>query len=292
VSTPDFDGKGGLVHWDDVGEVELPAPPALHFSMQDLGTAAGATIAGVLRIHLTGEALVPAYGLLEGQLPTEELGLVLAGSGRVESSAPDDPDAGGWPLRPGSALLRRGSSPPLTYRADEDGMELLLFGAFLPHRPPFDGVLAVTMLEGVDVERLDKGVYAVQERNLGPALGSTLCGLRHDAMPAGAWSAPPHWHAQEHELFVVLEGGGELRLFDNEGAQRSSAPLRPGHVVSRPGATGVAHALVAGDSGMTYLAFGTREPGEVVYYPRSRKAWLGPLLVRVEPVDDYWEGEL
>ena len=46
------------------------------------------------------------------------------------------------------------------------------------------------------------------------------------------------------------------------------------------------------DSGMTYLAFGTREPGEVVYYPRSRKAWLGPLLVRIEPVEDYWEGEV
>ena len=124
------------------------------------------------------------------------------------------------------------------------------------------------------------------------ALGSTLCGVRHEVMPPGAWSCPPHWHAQEHELFHVLEGDGQLLLFDDDGAQREAVPIRAGHLVSRPAATGVAHALRAGGRGLTYLAFGTREPGEVVFYPRSRKAYLGPLLVRVEPVADYWDGEL
>jgi hypothetical protein len=54
----------------------------------------------------------------------------------------------------------------------------------------------------------------------------------------------------------------------------------------------LAHALRAGQEGMTYLAYGTRDTGEIVYYPRSKKAWLGRVLVRVEMVEDYWEGEV
>jgi hypothetical protein len=42
---------------------------------------------------------------------------------------------------------------------------------------------------------------------------------------------------------------------------------------------------------MTYLAFGTRCPGEWVYYPRSSKVSLrGGVMFRVEPVE-YWDGE-
>jgi hypothetical protein len=35
-----------------------------------------------------------------------------------------------------------------------------------------------------------------------------------------------------------------------------------------------------------------RDAGEIVYYPRSRKAWLSGVMVRLELVDDYWEGEV
>jgi hypothetical protein len=54
----------------------------------------------------------------------------------------------------------------------------------------------------------------------------------------------------------------------------------------------LAHMLRAGDEGLTYLAYGTRVAGEIVYYPRSRKAWLGRVLVRVDLVEDYWDGEI
>lgn len=293
-----FDGKGGLVHADDVPAVEVAGEPRLPHAVQDVGAAAGATVAAARRVHLAGDALVPAFAALEGPPPAEEFALVMAGSGRVEAQGPDGPPRGGrplrggWPLRPGLVVLRRGAEPPLTYRADEDGLDLLLLGAHVVPRAPFDGALAVTALVDVELETLDKGVFVTEERDLGRALGSTLCGVRHEVMPPGAWSCPPHWHAEEHELFYLLEGDGDLLLFDNQGAQREAVPLRAGHLVSRPAATGVAHALRAGGRGMTYLAFGTREPGEVVFYPRSRKALLGPLLVRVEPADDYWDGEL
>ena len=44
--------------------------------------------------------------------------------------------------------------------------------------------------------------------------------------------------------------------------------------------------------GLTYLAYGTRDTGEIVYYPRSKKAWLGRVLVRLDLAEDYWEGEV
>jgi uncharacterized cupin superfamily protein len=53
----------------------------------------------------------------------------------------------------------------------------------------------------------------------------------------------------------------------------------------------VAHALRAGPEGMTYLAYGTRVPADIVHYPRSAKIKLGRgLFVRAQTVD-YWDGE-
>jgi uncharacterized cupin superfamily protein len=48
----------------------------------------------------------------------------------------------------------------------------------------------------------------------------------------------------------------------------------------------------AGEQGLTFLAYGTRERGDICYYPRSRKALLRGVgvYVRVERLD-YWEGE-
>jgi uncharacterized cupin superfamily protein len=107
-----------------------------------------------------------------------------------------------------------------------------------------------------------------------------------------ALNCPPHWHAAEHELFVVLDGAGTLELYDNQGAVAEEHALRPGHCVSCPAGMRLAHALRAAEEGLTYLAYGTRDTSEIVYYPRSKKAWLGRVLVRVELVEDYWEGEV
>ena len=97
---------------------------------------------------------------------------------------------------------------------------------------------------------------------------------------------------REHELFVVLDGGGTLLLFDNGGELAEEHALRAGHCVSCPAGMRHAHALRAGDEGLTYLAYGTRDTSEIVYYPRSKKAWLSRVMVRLDVVDDYWEGEV
>lgn len=134
--------------------------------------------------------------------------------------------------------------------------------------------------------------YRGEDRNLGKAAGSVRTGLRRGVLEPGQTSCPPHWHGQETEIFVVLDGEGDLLLHDVHGALAARQPLVSGSVVVRPPGTGVAHALQAGPEGMTYLAYGTRHPGEIVHYPRSSKAYLGKVLVRVQPVEDYWDGEL
>ncbi|MBA3808149.1 MAG: hypothetical protein H0X28_07125, partial [Solirubrobacterales bacterium] len=45
-------------------------------------------------------------------------------------------------------------------------------------------------------------------------------------------------------------------------------------VVARPAASGIAHALRAGEGGMSYLAYGTREPNDMCFYPQSGRVSL------------------
>ena len=65
-----------------------------------------------------------------------------------------------------------------------------------------------------------------------------------------------------------------------------------GSTVARPAGTRVAHAFRAGPDGLTLLAYGTRDPNDIAYYPRSNKVYLRGVgvLARVEPLD-YWDGE-
>ena len=84
----------------------------------------------------------------------------------------------------------------------------------------------------------------------------------------------------------MLEGSGELVLDDEE------HPVRAGHVVARPPGTGVAHTFRAGVDGLTYLAYGTRVPNDICFYPRSGKVSFQGVGVigRIEQLD-YWDGE-
>ena len=53
-----------------------------------------------------------------------------------------------------------------------------------------------------------------------------------------------------------------------------------------------AHTFRAGENGLTLLAYGTREPGDVCFYPRSNKlSFRGVGVIgRIEQLD-YWDGE-
>ena len=72
----------------------------------------------------------------------------------------------------------------------------------------------------------------------------------HVVIAPGRHGWPRHCHASDEELFVILGGSGTLRIGDEE------APVRAGHVVSRPAGTGLAHSFRAGPDGLEYLAYG------------------------------------
>jgi uncharacterized cupin superfamily protein len=308
-----------VAHVDDVEPVVRDAGD-IRATFRLVGQAAGATAVGVARIDVEPHC---RPGPVHQHASEEEIFFVLEGSGLAWM------DGAVHAIAPGDAIVCLAGGPEHTIVAGDEGISVLAYGE--NHAPPLvrlpragmvrrgrvwleaspDDPLereaaagplelpaptprppSIVALHDVKLETEARAGYHVDEHDLGVAAGSARTGLRHVVLAAGDWYCPPHWHQREHELFYVLEGDGALLLFDNRGEQVAEHPLRPGHCAARPGpGRRQAHAIRAGAGGMTYLAYGSRDSGEIVYYPRSRKAWLGSVMVRLELADDYWEGE-
>jgi uncharacterized cupin superfamily protein len=307
----------GITHWDDVDPVRREHG-AIAASWRFLGQAAGSADIGVRRIEIDPACRSTAVHV---HLAEEEFFWVLAGDGLSWQ------DGRTWPVEPGDVLLHRRGAEPHTLVAGPQGLDVLAFGTRarpaltpLPRTNvawavptwvqigggdhPFTRDDAAGPLEAgepetarpatlrhrgdVPAEREEHGEHAFAARDLGRALGSEVSGLSEFALDPGRRGVPLHRHSAEEELFVVLDGGGTLEL----GGER--LPVRAGHVVScRPG-TGVDHAFVAGPDGpLTYLAYGTREPNDICYFPRSNKVRLAGigLMARIEGGLGYWDGE-
>jgi uncharacterized cupin superfamily protein len=212
-------------------------------------------------------------------------------------------------IRAGDAVVHLPRGRGHTFLAGDEGLELLAFGSgsdtsitYLPRARvmwcgprwvpldaphPFRAEALAGVLERPDptdrpanviaLADLDAGTHpGAAVRALGRAGGAVRAGLNHVTLNPGAAGAPLHCHALEEELFVVLAGSGTVTLGDER------HPLRTGDVVARPPSTGVAHQLQAGDQGLTYLAYGTREPGDSVYYPETREVRLRGLGVTLD----------
>jgi uncharacterized cupin superfamily protein len=310
-----------LAHWDDV-EREARDAGDIRADFRELGAAAGATEVGVSLIDVRPGCRPGPVHVHDAE---EEIFFVLEGSGLAWL------DGAVHEIAPGDTLVYRAGGPAHTVIAGDGGLSVLAFGENLDPplvRLPRAGIVrrgaiwleaspddplereaaagplelpepsprppCIVALQDVEPEVMDEGRYADSSRRLGAAAGAVRSGLNHAVMADGKWSCPPHWHGAEHELFVVLQGGGDLLLFDDRGELVQEHPLRAGHCVARPGLgrPKLAHALRGGPEGITYLAYGTRRFGEITYYPISRKARLGDVLVRLDLADDYWEGEV
>jgi uncharacterized cupin superfamily protein len=138
-------------------------------------------------------------------------------------------------------------------------------------------------------------------RDLGRAAGSQRTGIKVYDVAPGLLMNPPHCHSAEEEIFVVLEGTGTLTVWphlrseaepERFPAESEEHELRRGHVVASVAGSGRPLELRAGAQGMRVLAYGTRDPNDITYYPRSGKVMLRGVGVigRLEQAD-YWEGE-
>ncbi|MBA2294552.1 MAG: hypothetical protein H0W16_05415 [Actinobacteria bacterium] len=165
--------------------------------------------------------------------------------------------------------------------------------------PPEVGELAdrpsrIVNVADIETEEHSGGTVDRAIRDLGRAAGSLRTGIRFFEIRAGKLANPPHAHSAEEEIFVVTGGDGEVELWPHprHGGELERHPVRAGSVVARPAGTGRAHTFRAGAGGMSLLAYGTRDPRDVTYYPRSGKVNIRGLgIIGRLDVLDYWDGE-
>jgi len=307
----------GLAHWDEVEGFRLEQGP-MAATWQRVGDAAGAKTVGISRVRVE-----------PGRLPTpphshghsEEIYYVLDGSGLLWQ------DEAVCEVGAGDTIVQVADHFEHTFRAGPEGLEYLVFGTrhpveygWLPRSravrlsypwiegrtdDPWEIEAEVGELAFADPGARPENVVAFDElpldevghKELAGSAGSEHSGLNWHCPEHGRRAVPPHCHSAEEEAFVVLDGSGTLellptpRLADN-GVEPESHELRVGHVVSRPAGTRVAHSIVSGPDGISYLAYGTREPNDIAYYPRSNKiSFRGVgVIARLEHVE-YGDGE-
>jgi uncharacterized cupin superfamily protein len=127
----------------------------------------------------------------------------------------------------------------------------------------------------VPAHRWEYGEVGATRRRLGAASGAKRLGIALIEIDPGKRSTPPHSHADEDEVFLVLAGGG---LSYQTSAPDDVRTYRIGvdDVLWHP-ANGDAHTLIAGDDGITVLVVAEGSRTNITYLPRSRHFWLGPV---------------
>jgi uncharacterized cupin superfamily protein len=319
---------GGILHWDDASS-SRGERGHIAGTWQSLTGDASQTV-GVTRIQVDpGMWATPLH--LEGA--EEEIFFVLGGSGlsvQWQGGGPLD-ELPAYEVRAGDCIVHLALDNAHTLQAGPDGIDVLAFGqrAYAPGITwiPRGGVARLgnswgpvgreddhpwareaaagpprvgepsprpaNIVNVADVEPVERDTATIgrRVRDLGRAAGSFRTGLRHSEVLPGKVGAPPHCHSAEEEIFVVLDGDGHLLLWEAEGV--SEHPVRRGSVVARPAGTGVAHAFRGGSESLVVIMYGTREPNDMCFYPRSGKVLFSGLgvVTRIGEQVDYWDGE-
>jgi uncharacterized cupin superfamily protein len=316
-----------ISHWDEIDPVRRERGH-IAASWRSL-TGDRSVGVGVQRIQIEPERWATPLHLENSE---EEIFYVLSGAG--VSLQWDGEATEAFAVEEGDCLVHLASEYAHTLRAGAEGLDVLAFGerhyptgsAFLPRAgvswglgawarvgdpedhpwkreaeagPPDVPDLSprpARIVNVADIEPMVRARTTVRSTwlDLGKAAGSMRTGLRRTTIEPGALMAPPHCHAAEEEIFVVLDGDGELDLWPSVrwGGALETFSVRAGSAVARPAGTHRAHGLRAGPNGMTVLAYGTREPNDITFYPRSGKVSLRGVGVigRVEQLD-YLDGE-
>ena len=150
--------------------------------------------------------------------------------------------------------------------------------------------------KGEAAERYDAKVAFI-----GAQLGAKKLGYNVTAIAPGKRAYPFHNHQVNEEVFLILDGSGELR-FGEEVLQ-----IRRGDVIACPaGGPETAHQIVnTGSEELRYFAVSTRLSPEIAEYPDTGRFGIlaglapaaagGPRMMmfvgRENETLDYWQGE-
>ena len=145
--------------------------------------------------------------------------------------------------------------------------------------------------------------FAGRMGEIATPLGAEKLGYNLTVVPAGKRAFPMHSHRVIEEMFLVLEGEGEIRYRDDR------FPIRPGDVIHCPaGGPETAHQIIntMDEGDLKYLAVSTTDSPDICQYPDSGKTLVhhfGPsrrrdgedtlrlILRQGEGEVDYWEDE-
>jgi uncharacterized cupin superfamily protein len=145
-----------------------------------------------------------------------------------------------------------------------------------------------------DVE--NNGIFSSSRGEISDRIGAKKLGYNLTVLPPGKLQCPFHNHHGEEEMFLILEGEGELRFGDQR------YPLRPHDVIAcPPGGPEVAHQIInTGSTTMRYLALSTLVEVEACEYPDSQKVLVVAgkrgdrvlrKMFRAENTVDYYDRE-
>ena len=307
-----------VVHWDDVEPVRREAGHCAG-DWRLLGAAAGAVGVVVNRVRVDpGRWSTPAHI----EATEEEIFFILEGDGLSWQ------DGEVYEIGPGDCIVHGVREKAHTLRAGSEGLDYLVFGgrqrgggSHLPRAgvswlwptwvaagggdPPWRREAAAGEPEvGEPAERPANIVNldtlepdAEGDRVLAATAGATQAGMHHRTLEPGGAAVPAHCHSAEEEFFVMLNGSAVLELIPSprlavEGAEEERHQLRAGHVVARPAGTRVSHFFRGGEDGAEMLVYGTRDPNDIAYYPRSNKInFRGVGLIARLDALEYADGE-
>ena len=132
---------------------------------------------------------------------------------------------------------------------------------------------------------------------IGREIGATRLGYNLTVVPAGKSAFPFHNHHVNEEMFLILEGSGELRV-----GSEVTAIKQNDVIACPPGGPELAHQITNnGQTDLKYLAVSTLESPEYVEYPDSGKFGVYGkrtdsdedihYIGRASGAVDYWDGE-
>jgi len=142
--------------------------------------------------------------------------------------------------------------------------------------------------------------YGADVADVGRRIGARKLGYNVTVIDPGKAAYPAHAHRLNEEMFLVLEGEGELRVGDER------YPVRGGDVVAcPPGGPETAHQLRnTGPGPLKVFSVSTFEAADIIEYPDSGKIAYGVMstgpdgkpqlkrgLARADEQPGYWDGE-
>jgi uncharacterized cupin superfamily protein len=113
----------------------------------------------------------------------------------------------------------------------------------------------------------ENGLYTSSRGLFSGRIGAKKLGYNLTVLPPGKAQCPFHCHHGEEEMFLVIEGEGELRFGDKR------YPIRKHDVIACPtGGPDVAHQIInTGTTTMRYLAVSNLADVDTCEYPDSQK---------------------